>query len=183
MKRGGVIAIAIAGVLGLGPAAQAAPAAPAPTATFATSVNGQALPVSSMTGSWQVTQPGKAATLKANGVALTGTMTTIRSTWISAMRHGRGLKFACEGDFSTLAPGAAKNGTVIHIQFRTRHSGWQEFGGAGMNYSSQPLSSGGQGIGAYLAFAHPVTVRWRVQVTATYTDTSEQTFHEQVRAV
>jgi hypothetical protein len=183
MNRGGVVAAFAAGLIGIAPTAHAAPAAPAPTATYTTSVLGHPLPVSTMSGAWQVTKPGRAATLTASGAAVTGTQTVIHTTWTSALHRTTGLQFDLAGDFTTLAPAADKNGSIIRIQFRTRHGHWQEFGGGGMNYSSQPLDRGGQGVGTLLEFLHPVTVQWRVMVTATYDDTSQQTFSEKVKTV
>jgi hypothetical protein len=182
MKRMGAVTAVTVGVLAIMPASQAAPASPTPTVTITTSVGTQALPVSPMTGAWQVVKPGRQATLEASGLAATGTVTTLRSTWVSAMHRGVGLKFSCEGDFATVVPGSA-NGVTIRIRFRTRHGHWQPFGGVGYNGNPQPLSSGGQGVGAFVEFLHPVQAQWQLTVTATYDDTSRQTFREQVRAV
>ena len=165
------------------PAAIAAPGAPAPTVTIHTALSGHQLPVATMTGGWTVQQPGRAATLKVSGVTATGAVTTIRSTWTSSMRRTRGLKFFCDGAFTTVAPGSANNGVAVTIDFRQRHGRWQPFGGAQFSHTSQPLDTGGQGIGSLLEFLKPVTVQWRVTVTATYDDTSHQDFSEQVKSV
>ena len=184
MKRGSVVAVIVAGLAALAPAAHASPVAPTPSAEFTTSVNGEALPVSTMTGAWHVTKPGRAATFTANGVAATGTETTVRTTWISAMRRVRGVDFEVGSDYKTIAPGSTKNDITVQIQFRTKHSHqWQEFGSGGMNYNSQPLSAGGQGGGALVEFIHPVTVQWRVIAIATFDDTSQQSFRESLKSV
>ena len=170
----------LGGMLG-GTSSAADASTPAPTVAVSTSMSGHQLPVATMTGSWTVQRPGRAATLKVDGVHATGAVTTIHSTWISSMRRTRGLEFMCEGAFSTIAPGSPNNAIAISIDFRTRHSHWQPFGGAGFSHTSQPLDAGDQGIGSLLEFIKPVTVQWRVRVTATYDDTSRQTFSEQVK--
>ena len=183
MKRLVVVLVAVGGTLAATPAAQAAPLAPAPTVTVSTSAGGQMLPVASMSGAWQVNKPGRKATLKVNGVVVTGTQTTIRSTWVSSMRRSVGIKFGCEGDFNTVAPGAAKNAVQIHVEYRVPGGHWQNMGNTKFDYTSQPLASAGEGIGAFLAFVKPVKLQWRLRVTATYADTSQQSFYEQVEAV
>jgi hypothetical protein len=177
------VAAAVAGLLALAPAAHAAPAPPPPTVSITTSVGGQPLPVSPMTGSWKVAKPGRRASLKVTGIVATGTETTIRSTWLSSMHRSIGIKFSCGGSFDTVAPGSAENTVAMRVEFRTPHGHWQDLGGTRFGYVSQPLSGGGQGVGALIEFLHPVTVQWRVTVTAVYADTSQETFTEQVQAV
>jgi hypothetical protein len=183
MRRMLVGATAFAAVLLTMPAALATPAAPAPTVSITTALGGQALPVASMTGSWTVQKPGRRASLTVSGVAATGTSTTIRSTWVSTLRRGIGIKFLVGGDFATLLPGTSKDGLIVRVDFRGRHGRWQDSGAATFDHGSQPLDNGDQGIGAFIAFLHPAVVQWRVRVVATYDDTSRQSFRETVQAV
>jgi hypothetical protein len=183
MKRALVVVAAVSSVLGVAPAAHASTGAPRPTVTIRTTVGGQALPTATMTGGWTVKQPGRAATLTVNGVLATGTVTTIRSTWVSSMRRSRGLQFYCEMDYDTAAPGSANNAVTIHVQYRTTHDRWQESGQGRFSHTSQPLDDGGEGAGAEIGFLHPVTIQWRVQMTATFDDTSRQTFQERVKSL
>lgn len=183
VKRLLVTAAAGAVLLTGTPSAVAAPAAPEPTVMVTTSLDGQRLPVAAMSGTWSVQHPGRAATLKVTGGAAGGTVTTIESTWVSSMRRTRGLKFFCQADYSTLAPGSQNNTVQIDVQFRTPHGQWQQSGGTQFSHTSQPLDSGGQGIGALLEFLKPATLQWRVRVTVTFYDTSKQTFREEVASV
>lgn len=84
-------------------------------------------------------------------------------------------------DYDTAAPGSANNVATIHVQYRTKHGGWQEMGSGQFSHTSQPLNTGDEGAGSEVDFLHPVTVQWRVTMTATYADTSRQTFSEQVK--
>jgi hypothetical protein len=163
------------------PAAEAAPGVPAPTVTIATTVSGQVLPVSTMTGNWTVKQPGRAASLKVSGAAATGTITTIRSTWVSSMRRSIGVQFLSETDYTTAAPGTQNNSVAIHVQFRSPHGAWQEMGRGQFSHTSQPLDVGGEGVGAAVEFLRPTVLQFRVQMTVTYDDTSQQTFRESVK--
>lgn len=139
--------------------------------------------MSTMSGSWQVTKPGRAATFKASGVAAAGAETTVRTVWTSATHRSRELSFEFGDDYGTVVPGSPDNGITLRVEFRTRHRGWLTFGGGSGSYSTAPLDGGGQGVGALLVLAHPLTGQWRVIATATYDDTSRQSFSEAVKAL
>ncbi|HEX4655405.1 MAG TPA: hypothetical protein VH274_06670 [Mycobacteriales bacterium] len=185
MKRLLVVAAAVSGVLSAMPEAGAAPGAPTPTVSVSTAVNGQPLPVSSMRGSWSVKQPGRRATLQVSGPVATGTVTTVRSTWISSWRtnrpHGIALDAEVEADFQDVANGSANNCFVLHIDVRTHGHHWQNVGTTGGSHSDQLLFRAGQGIGVGIGFLNRVVVQWRVRVTATFYDTSDETLTETVK--
>jgi len=184
MKRALAVVAALSGVLGAAPAAYASGGVPQPTVTITTTVGGQALPTPAMTGSWTVMRPGRAATLTVTGGSATGTVTTITSTWVSSLRRSRGLQFGCAMDYDTALPGSANNAVTIHVQYRTKKgASWQESGSGQFSHTSQPLDAGTEGAGSEFAFLRPVRIQWRVQMTATYNDTSRQTFQEQVKSL
>jgi hypothetical protein len=186
MARARVYALVTVAMIAAVPLAQASPAAaPAPTLRIATTIGSQQLARSPMSGAWHVTKPGRIGELSVSGVVVTGTVTTVATTWTSGWRlareHAPAIAVDLSAGFRDLAPGTSDNGQTFDVRFRTRHSGWLELGSVSLSDQFIPLSQADGGLGYVAGFTKSLVVQWRVTVRATFHDTSTERLGEKIR--
>ena len=85
------------------------------------------------------------------------------------------------GDFTDVAPGSANNIYTLRIDARTRGHRWQPVAGVRGSHATEVLLSGGEGFGMEVGFYERVRLQWRVRLTATFYDTSDETLTETVK--
>jgi hypothetical protein len=176
--------VAVVCVLASAAPAQAAGSTPEPTLSVTTTVLGAPLPVPTMRGSWTVARPGRRATLHVRGPVVSGTVTTVHSSWTSAWRWTRpktiAMSVGVENDFQDVAGSAAKNRVVTLVQARRRGHQWQDVQRLVSGHSPELLMHIGFGFGLDIGLYDRIRLQWRVSMTATFTDTSTEGLTETV---
>ena len=138
----GLIGAALASaVLAVGPSY--ADDTPPPTLTMRTTVDGQPAPTPTAVGQWNVTAPGKSASLEVDGVNPVGGRTKVVGVWTSHYFHpARGTAIDVTWSMDHDGVAASASAGQWNVQSRMHHGGrWSRWSG-GRDQPDQTLVAG-----------------------------------------
>src|SRR3954453_11377980 len=136
MRRTAVVSatlIAFGLLVPAGVSADADGSVPAPTLSISETLLGQPPPVVSSTGRWDVTDPGKAASLQVSGVNPPAGQTTVSAVWTShAWRPQKSTAINATWGVTQegVAVGSSGGSWSIQMRMRTGSGRWSSWSGA-----------------------------------------------------
>lgn len=167
--------------------ARPAGAASEPTLAISTNLAGHVLPVSPMSGSWDVQEPGTAARLSLSGNGVTGTTTTIDAVWSSSWRDvtpdSPAITVTLSSSQGTTAPGLDPTSWSWTLQSRTVDGDWQPAGGdSGSDPSFVPPNGEGRLAVDQTSVSETEQLQWRLVFHMSLNDTSSQDWQLTIKA-
>lgn len=184
--RAGVTVACIAVAL-LAPQANAATArVPDPTLTIATSVGGQRLPVSPISGAWKTKSAGRDSTLSLSGYAVTGTKTDVTAVWYSswrtAKRHKTAFQFDLNVNHGMYLPGSPNNTWYFEEAWRGKTGGWHAISDTDTDYFWL-LGGYRELVTDQASFEKSQLMQWRVTMRLRLFDTSSDSWTAHIRVM
>jgi hypothetical protein len=184
LGRGLLGAVASAAVVAASPAS-AAPVPP-PTVRILTTVAGMALPVSTFSGSWQVSRPGRTAKLDISGVAPPASKTTVHAEWTSTWRRigagQKGVRLDLADTATVLLAGNPDAVGSLHVFLRRPHGKWLPLGAGVYEVTYPLLSNDSAGTTTIVYLEKTARVQWRVDLDITIADTARHTVSAKLTA-
>jgi hypothetical protein len=170
-----IVAVGFGSVLlGFAPAGAAVPQ---PTLSVRMTVHDETTAAPLTRGRWVVTEPGKSATLKVDGLNPVDGRTTVVGVWTShVFRPGRGVAVRAQWAVDEAGVAVQVRGGNWQVQSRSRHgsSTWSAWEGSKRGFTAMP---GGITLGSiagewWAEFPQPPRDRWQFQLRIRYTVTA-----------